>query len=190
MRAPMALNPNRGVAIPLPACPLLFAHCGTVEEQGFEWTGGAGLDVCGREEHLTVHCPSPAMKYKPTEVTVIDLCRKTPSSSPLVKLDGSHQVDVGCECRSSTVITTGIQRSERKDNRASCLRGSHEPVLPPRKETFVTHKPVSHDYTVQTKNDNDDSISEAGGVELEQVVEETTEIRSAAPLRAGGVWCL
>ena len=35
---------------------------------------------------------------------------------------------------------------------ASCLRGSHEPVLPPRKETFVTHEPVSHDYTVQTQN--------------------------------------
>lgn len=34
---------------------------------------------------------------------------------------------------------------------ASCLRGSHEPVLPPRKETFVTHRPVSHHYTVQTK---------------------------------------
>lgn len=33
----------------------------------------------------------------------------------------------------------------------SCLRGSHEPVLPPRKETFVTHGPVSHDYTVQTQ---------------------------------------
>lgn len=33
---------------------------------------------------------------------------------------------------------------------ASCLRGSHEPVLPPRKETFVTHRPVSHHYTVQT----------------------------------------
>lgn len=32
---------------------------------------------------------------------------------------------------------------------ASCLRGSHEPVLPPRKETFVTHRPVSHHYTVQ-----------------------------------------
>lgn len=32
---------------------------------------------------------------------------------------------------------------------ASCLRGSHEPVLPPRKETFVTHRPVSHDCTVQ-----------------------------------------
>lgn len=26
-----------------------------------------------------VQCLSPAMKYKPTEVTVIDLCRKTPS---------------------------------------------------------------------------------------------------------------
>lgn len=34
---------------------------------------------------------------------------------------------------------------------ASCLRGSHEPVLPPRKETFVTHRPVSHHYTVQTQ---------------------------------------
>ena len=34
-------EPKQGVAIPLPACPLLFAHCGTVEEQGFEWTGGA-----------------------------------------------------------------------------------------------------------------------------------------------------
>lgn len=34
---------------------------------------------------------------------------------------------------------------------ASCLRGSHEPVLPPRKETIVTHGPVSHDYTVQTQ---------------------------------------
>lgn len=34
---------------------------------------------------------------------------------------------------------------------ASCLRGSHEPVLPPRKEMFVTHRPVSHDYTVQTQ---------------------------------------
>lgn len=34
---------------------------------------------------------------------------------------------------------------------ASCLRGSHEPVLPPRKETFVTHGPVSHDYTVQSQ---------------------------------------
>lgn len=34
---------------------------------------------------------------------------------------------------------------------ASCLRGSHEPVLPPRKETFVTHRPMSHNYTVQTQ---------------------------------------
>lgn len=34
---------------------------------------------------------------------------------------------------------------------ASCLRGSHEPVLPPRKEMFVTHGPVSHDYAVQTQ---------------------------------------
>lgn len=34
---------------------------------------------------------------------------------------------------------------------ASCLRGSHEPVLPPRKEMFVAHGPVSHDYTVQTQ---------------------------------------
>lgn len=33
---------------------------------------------------------------------------------------------------------------------ASCLRGSHEPALPLRKETFVTHRPVSHRYTVQT----------------------------------------
>lgn len=39
---------------------------------------------------------------------------------------------------------------------ASCLRGSHEPVLPPRKEMFVTHGPVSHDYTVQTQKGKSD----------------------------------
>ncbi|KAI4820632.1 hypothetical protein KUCAC02_028604, partial [Chaenocephalus aceratus] len=36
-------EPKQGVAMPLPACPLLFAHCGTVEEQGFEWTGSSPL---------------------------------------------------------------------------------------------------------------------------------------------------
>lgn len=33
----------------------------------------------------------------------------------------------------------------------SCLRGSHEPILPPRKEMFVTSGPVSHNYTVQAQ---------------------------------------
>lgn len=45
MRCPTAessygFEPKQGVAIPLPACPLLSAHCSTVEEQGFKWTGG------------------------------------------------------------------------------------------------------------------------------------------------------
>lgn len=34
-------EPKQGVAIPLPACPLLSAHRSTVEEHGFKWTGGA-----------------------------------------------------------------------------------------------------------------------------------------------------
>lgn len=34
---------------------------------------------------------------------------------------------------------------------ASCLRVSHEPLLPPRKETFIAHRPVSHDYTLWTQ---------------------------------------
>lgn len=34
-------EPKQGVAIPLPACPLLSAHRSTVEEQGFKQTGGA-----------------------------------------------------------------------------------------------------------------------------------------------------
>lgn len=33
-------EPKQGVAIPLPACPLLSARCSTVEELGFKWTGG------------------------------------------------------------------------------------------------------------------------------------------------------
>lgn len=32
-------------------------------------------------------------------------------------------VDVGCECRSSMVITAGIQRSVRKDNRGELFSG-------------------------------------------------------------------
>lgn len=34
-------KPKQGVAIPLPACPLLSAHCRTVGQQGSQRTGGA-----------------------------------------------------------------------------------------------------------------------------------------------------
>lgn len=36
-----SFEPKQGVAIPLPACPLLSLHPSMVEEQGFKWTGGA-----------------------------------------------------------------------------------------------------------------------------------------------------
>lgn len=34
-------KPKQGVAIPLPACPLLSARRRTVEQRGSQWTGGA-----------------------------------------------------------------------------------------------------------------------------------------------------
>lgn len=37
---------------------------------------------------------------------------------------------------------------------ASCRRGSHEPMLPLRKETFATHGPLSHDRAVYRTNKN------------------------------------
>lgn len=47
------VEPKQGVAIPLPACPLLSAHCSTVEEQGFKWTGGAvGELTCAGTVHI------------------------------------------------------------------------------------------------------------------------------------------
>ncbi|KAM8885212.1 uncharacterized protein AB9W97_012939 isoform 1-T3 [Spinachia spinachia] len=39
--SPHGFEPKQGVAIPLPACLLLSAYWSTVEEQVFEWTGGA-----------------------------------------------------------------------------------------------------------------------------------------------------
>lgn len=37
---------------------------------------------------------------------------------------------------------------------ASCRRDSHEPMLPLRKETFVTHRPGSHDQVAYRTNNN------------------------------------
>lgn len=45
--------------------------------------------------HLTLHWPSPAMKYKLAEVTVIDLCRKTPSVMH-AQTSSAHTPTAGC----------------------------------------------------------------------------------------------
>lgn len=43
---------------------------------------------------------------------------------------------------------------------ASCHRDSHEPMLPLRKETFVTHRPVSRDQAVYRTNKKNPSWTE------------------------------
>lgn len=54
-----SFEPKQGVAIPLPACPLLSPHQSMVEEQGFKWTGGA----VGKVTQYTLLCNHLQLKY-------------------------------------------------------------------------------------------------------------------------------
>lgn len=55
-----SFKPKQGVAIPLPACPLLSSNRSVVEEQGFKWTGGA----IGKVTQYTLLCNHLPLKLQ------------------------------------------------------------------------------------------------------------------------------